>query len=244
MTAEDTNNFEENIESLEHEEEPTDQGATARGVPKKAKLPSRNTVARQERRLRSEAKKTRKRRLYTAGGSLIAIALIAGLVLPSIGGGVRSGSDNQDVVVKELVGTQIAIQPGGVVSDTSSISYSTTPPTSGPRLELAADWGVHDKQISDGQAVRNLEYGAVIFNHGLSDADAVKLADFARQQPGYPGCLLVNPHNGLDSGEVVMTSWGWLQETKVDDQESMQAFVDDHLNKGPLFMGSTCGASG
>ena len=41
-----------------------------------------------------------------------------------------------------------------------------------------------------------------------------------------------------------MTSWGWLQETKVDDQESMQAFVDDHLNKGPLFMGSTCGASG
>ena len=41
MTAEDTNNFEENIDSLEHEEEPTDQSATARGVPKKAKLPSR-----------------------------------------------------------------------------------------------------------------------------------------------------------------------------------------------------------
>ena len=91
----------------------------------RVKQASRNTVARQQRRTRSEAKKTRKRRFYTAGGSLIALALIAGLVLPSVGGGVNTASENNRQALKDLIGIQVEIQPGDVVTDTSSIANSS-----------------------------------------------------------------------------------------------------------------------
>lgn len=245
MTAEDTNDPEKNNASNEHSDGAITPDHGARKPATKPKLPSRNTIARQERRLRSDAKKTRKRRLYTAGGSLIALALIAGLVLPSIGGGSGSSSPgNQDVVVKEREGTEVEIQVGEVIADTSSTIYATTPPTSGPRLEQPSDWGVHVEQIPDGQAVRNLEYGAVIFNHGLAGEDLDKLSEFAKAQQGYPGCFIVHPHPAIKPGQVIMTSWGWLHEVRAENQESMQKFVDDHRNKGPLFVDNACGTGG
>jgi len=237
---------EQNNNSIELNDETDDPGyqesvASSR-TSGKAKQASRSTVARQERRIRSEAKKARKRRIYTAGGSLIALALIAGLVLPSIGGGISTASETSDQVVKNLTGEKIEIQPGEIITDASVVQYATTPPTSGPRLAQLAEWGFHSEQVNDGIIVRNLEYGGVVFNHGLQGNAVQELKAFVEGLPGYPGCYLVNPYPGIQDGQVVMTAWGWTHEVKADNTNEMDQFAKDHRNKGPLYINNACEA--
>ncbi len=209
--------------------------------------PSRRTVAREQRRRRSESKRSRRRRFYMIGGSAIALALIAGLVLPSVGGlGVPAATDRPPVEDRgPLTGTEIDIQPGSLIEPGTEITYTTTPPTSGPRLESAAAWGVHGEQVPDEIIVRNLEQGAVVFNHGLAEESALAdLQSFVEGLEGYPGCYIVQPYPGVPDGSVTLTSWGWTHTAELSDKTAMDEFVIDHRNQAPLFLDNNCGPGG
>lgn len=222
-----------------------DRIATSRSRAR-ARPPSKRTISREDRRRRSEAKKSRKRRFYMAGGGAIALALIAGLVLPSVGGGgvAREPAANP-VEAAVSVGTPVEIQTGDLVDDGTEITYSTYPPTSGPRLAQGAEWGLHATQLPDEAIVRNLEQGAVIFNHNLTDAaDLETLNSYVEGLPGYPGCYVVHAYAQVPQGSVTLTSWGWTETVKPSNRDAMESFVAQHRNKGPSFLDSTCGTGG
>ncbi len=67
------------------------------------------------------------------------------------------------------------------------------------------------------------------------------LNEFVLTQPGFPGCFIVQPHDAVSPGEVVLTAWGWLQRFSGVDAEGMQWFIDTHKNQAPERLGSTCG---
>ncbi len=232
---------------------PEDGGSVAVGAPgtgaRREKGPSKLTISREDRRRRSQARKARRKLLYGVGGGLIAVALITGLVLPSVGHlGVGPSNDGSGSSTAQgstpSVGTQLPIQFAGIVEvGTAHEAYETSPPTSGPRYAEAVEWGAYETQQPDEAVVRNLELGGIVVNHNLSDeAQIDNLETFIEAQPGYPGCFVVQPYESLASGSVTITSWGWLDSYTAVDRAAMQGFIADHRNAGPLFVGSTCGS--
>ena len=128
--------------------------------------PLRRTISREERRGSAPtAKRSRRRRIYMAGGMIIALALIAGLALPSIGLGTTG---DLPVSERELAGTLVDEQPHEIIEPGADADYSTSPPTSGPSYDEPVAWGIYTEQIADESIVRNLQYGAIVFNHSLT----------------------------------------------------------------------------
>ena len=203
--------------------------------------PSRRTVARQERRQRATVKRTRKRRFFMAGGLIIALALIAGLALPSFGVNPTPTAPEP----REVAGTQLAIQEGDLLGPGETAQYDTSPPTSGPSWAEAAAWGVHEEQAADEAVVRNLRNGGIAFNYRLaSDSQRTELQAFVESLPGYPDCYVLQPHAEVDEGEITLTAWGWVDTLTPGDTGAMRDFVDDHRANGPdaESPGEACGA--
>jgi hypothetical protein len=222
--------------------------APRRGT-RREKGPSRRTVSREDRRRRSASRKTRRRTLYGLGGGSIALMLIAGLFLPNVGLGNTGTTDNGSGSVTSQgdlpsVGTPFAIQAASVIeAGAAHAAYSSNPPTSGPRYEEGIEWGVHAESQADEAVVRNLEQGGVVVNYNLTDQVQIDdLTSYLESQPGYPGCFIMQPYESVAAGSVTLTSWGWSESYTGVDQLSMEAFVEDHRNDGPLFLGNTCGA--
>ena len=174
-----------------------------------------------------------------AGGLLIALALIAGLALPSF------GVTPQAPQPREVAGTQLAIQTGDLLEPGEETEYDTAPPTSGPSWAEAAVWGIHEEQAPDEAVVRNLRSGAIVFNHNLADDNQrAELQTFVERLPGYPDCYVMQPYAGVDESEVELTAWGWLDSATPTEIDAMRAFVDDHRANGPdaESRGDSCGS--
>jgi hypothetical protein len=208
------------------------------------KGPSRRTVVRDDRRLRSQRKKARRRLFLGLGGGAIALALIIGLVLPSVGflgsGGSQTGAANDGTVATGTaagqsslpsVGTQIDIAPGeGLI------------PTTGPSGAEALAWGVYETRQPDTRLVGNLEQGGIVLSYNLSDDTAVdELSEFVHGLPGYPACYVLQPHALVTEGSVTLSSWGWIENYSGVDRSGMESFIVDHRNNGDLFLDSICG---
>ncbi len=221
------------------ESESEARGGSARAQ----RRPSKRTISREQRRQRSEQRRGRRRRFYLAGGGIIALALIAGLVLPSIGVQPTAVAEQPDEDVVPVVGTEVAVQPGGIIEPGEEAVYDMSPPTSGPRLATGAEWGFHDEQAPDEAVVRNLEQGAVVFNHSPGDPGLAGLRSFIEGLPGYPGCYVAHPYAGVAEGEVVLTAWGWTHTAAVGDTDEMELFATNRKNQAPLFIDGSCGAS-
>mgnify|MGYP001181186595 CR=1 FL=1 len=233
-------------EQLKNDETDVSREPFATG--RRPKGPSKQTITRGARRHRSETRKARKRLLYGIGGGLIALALITGLVLPSVGPlGSGDSSTNSSPTANGAapsVGTFMPIQSGEVIVEGAiHDGYSSLPPTSGPRYANAVEWGSYDEQQPDEAVVRNLEEGGIVVNHNLTDSSEIEnLRSFIEKQPGYPGCFLLQPYLSLPSGSVTITSWGWRDSYSSVDRGALQNFIEDHRNAAPLYMGTTCGA--
>jgi hypothetical protein len=217
----------------------------------RVKGPSKRTEVRESRRVRSQARRTRRRLLIGLGGGAIAAALIAGLVLPSVGalgGGGRDAAASQTGTSAEgqlpTVGSKFPAQDAGVIElGEPHGGYSSSPPTSGPRYAVSTAWGTFDEKIADEVVVRNLEQGGVVFNHNITnDAALDDLKAYVEIQPGFPGCFLLQPNEAVPEGTVTLTAWEWLANYAPSDVAGMQEFVKDHRNSAPLFLSNTCGA--
>ena len=212
------------------------------------KRASKRTVSRDERRRRSAGRKTRRRTLFGIGGGAIALMLIAGLVVPSLGGMGTvynpAANDGSNQPPPEQVGTDVPIMAGEVIAlDAAHEPYTTLPPTSGPRYEEPAPWGISSTQLAEEAVVRNLEHGAVAINHNVTDpAVVLVLREFIEEQQNYPACIVAQPHGSVPAGQVVLTAWGVTETYEPDDRVGMQRFIGTHSNVGPLFVDATCGA--
>ena len=198
------------------------------------------------RRRRSVARKARRRLLLGIGGGAIALALILGLIIPSIGNIATPSSDGASTGNLPSVGTQIGVQDGGVIEPGAEHEpYVALPPTSGPRYATGAAWGVHEEPVADEFVLRNLEVGGVAVNHNLTD-EALRqelLTFFEEQQSIAPGCLILRPYPDLAPRAVALTAWGWSDSFVGLDRSGVQAFIDDHRNQGPLYVGVDCVAN-
>ena len=223
-----------------NEKQPNSDSAAQRAADDR-RGPSRRTASREERRNRAASRRARKRRFYMAGGLVIALALIAGLALPSF------GIVNQTTDVPQAeprAGTQLAVQDGDTLAPGETAQYDTDPPTSGPSWVEGAPWGVNAEQQPNEAVVRNLRNGAIVFNYALSDEAAVAdLQSFVEGLANYPDCYVMQPHSAVPEGSVSLAAWGWTDTVAPDAAAAMQAFVNDHRANGPGSMARAANAN-
>jgi len=215
------------------------------------RLGSRRTQNRTDRRHRAQGRRTRRNLYIGFGGGAVALALIAGLFLPSVqlfnGGSPNpdpSGTPTptSDIPTPEPVGTFFESLGQEHVGEGTSPEYNSTPPTSGPHYITPSDWGVHESQQPDGAVVHNLEHGGINVNYNSKDdTEIAALRTFLEGQVTFPGCFVLHPYADIAEGSVALTSWQWLKEFDGVDTAGMQEFINAHINRAPEHLGLDCG---
>lgn len=191
----------------------------------------RRAQARDARRSRALTRKRRRRIFLWVAVAIGSLALIVGLVLPSLPIGPRAADGSRSGGPGERIPDMgnAHILPGA-----DHTPYNSIPPTSGPHYANEVPWGVYQEPQVDERVVHNLEHGGVAFNYNLSDQPTIDgLVKFVQEQNRYPCYLVAQPYPKLPEGKIVLTAWGVLQEFDSVDAAGMQTFVDAYRNKGP-----------
>lgn len=128
------------------------------------------------------------------------------------------------------------------VAEGTDIDYNSNPPTSGPHYTVQADAGIYDEAPPDGQLVHNLEHGYVIISYkpgAVSDEELEQMRqqvlDLSKNNPR----LILTPRSSLDV-PIALTSWGYLQNLEAYDPETVEAFYNAHIARGPECSDGLC----
>lgn len=187
-----------------------------------------------------------------AGLALLVVAVMSGISpaqpSPSSPTGPTSAASSLELTPAPATPTESAVRGETQVpieADTThvgegqSISYTTSPPTSGRHYTRTAPYAVADVATAPGYWVHNLEHGgiAVLFRCA-SDcaviADELRSTLMPRVPPSKFGApkLLATPADGLSSAFAVV-AWGWILELNALDVEAILGFYGRHVDQGP-----------
>ncbi len=107
--------------------------------------------------------------------------------------------------------------------------YSSSPPTSGPRLAFIADWGVHRVPVPLELQAHNLEHGGALLQYNCPRGcpDLVdKLEALARERD----LVLVAPYPWMKP-RLALTAWGRLETLDSFEEPRVRAFLDAYLGR-------------
>ncbi len=170
-------------------------------------------------------RKVRKWGFFGAAGTIAALIIIS-FSLSAFPGGLSSDTVGRTSIV-EGVGRFVETKGADHVPEGQTVSYSTTPPTSGSHWPTPASCGIYDTELPDEQVVHNMEHGHVIISYNLTDpAEVSRLLEVAGSLPELERWAIVRPYSKIDPGMVVMTAWGVRDDIEGVDEVKIRAFYD------------------
>ena len=108
------------------------------------------------------------------------------------------------------------------------VTFTYSPPTSGPHRFPAPPPGIYDSPIAEPTQVAALEEGAVMLQYS-SGVDAAAIASL-EQLAGEDGVIVAPGVRPFDnSSAVAFTAWGHRQLCTAVDVSMAQAFIDDRV---------------
>jgi len=128
-----------------------------------------------------------------------------------------------------LLGEAFAILKADHVSVGDTPTYNSNPPTSGPHAN-ALPWGFNTSEISDINAVHNLEHGGIWISY--KDISAEQIAVLKTIATANSGSVIVSPRAANDS-PVAVVSWGRLMQLDTVDIEQINQFITTNKNNSP-----------
>lgn len=116
----------------------------------------------------------------------------------------------------------------------TSVTYSTTPPTSGPHWPTWMPCGVF-QETPDELLVHNLEHGNIVVSYRLADTREVdRLVDAVQAIREFRQWGIVRPYPRLEEGTVAVTAWGVIETFRGADAQRLARFFQEHAGKrGP-----------
>ncbi len=189
--------------------------------------------------------------LAMGGMGLLAILIIAGLALPSFGGGGGRSTTNETLANRPTgaaaPGTFFAEQSRDhlqVGERNTAGYYNSTPPTSGLHAPSWVDCGIHDDPIENEFQVHNLEHGFVLIQYNSEDETLLtELTSVVRQLDQWPNYLILAPYPDMES-TIALTAWGVAQFMETVDPSDIEAFATAYRGRGPEANTPSCGAGG
>ncbi|MBI4160736.1 MAG: DUF3105 domain-containing protein [Candidatus Yanofskybacteria bacterium] len=118
------------------------------------------------------------------------------------------------------------------ISDGSTVSYNSNPPTSGDHYVTPAPARFYDKELSDEQLVHNLEHGQIwiAYKSGLPETVVKTLKKLSG------GNVAVTPRSKNDT-DIAIVAWGRLDKFNLEggtfDAQRIKDFISRYQNQGP-----------
>ena len=198
---------------------------------------------RAERRSRSDSRRRRKRYIYTAVGSIIALLFIGSLLVP--GGSGFSSSSN----VRLNTGGPVEILQdqgrGHIELGTSGGPYFTTPAASGPHYGVTplnqhesvpfgtpARWGTYGQPLGDEVQIHNLEHGGIVINYRCEEDCAELVGQLETLIPSSHAQFILAPYPNMDT-RIAITSWRHILQMDEFDADQINEFIDAYLDRAP-----------
>ncbi len=209
------------------------------------------TEKRRARQGRRQQKSRVKAYLAMGGMGLLAILIIAGLALPSFGGGGSTRTTTETLSDRPTG----ASAPGTFFADQGRVHldigernpadyYNSTPPTSGTHAPSWVDCGVHDEPIEDEFQVHNLEHGFVLVQYNPAVENlGTELEGIVRQLDQWPNHLILAPYPDMETS-IALTAWRVAQFMEVVSPSEIGAFATAYRGRGPEANTPSCGAGG
>ena len=181
--------------------------------------------------------------LAGVGMGVLAVLIIAGLALPSFGGGGQAPQqtflDRGGFLARPDPG------PGAVVEDQGRLHfdnlsdradegyYITYPPTSGTHSPSWDRCGIFLEPVPEEIQVHNLEHGFVVIQYNSDDlAFKNELESVVRDLPDYPLYYMFAPYPDMES-PISMTAWNRLLLLDSVDEDAIREFADAYQARGP-----------
>ena len=204
-------------------------------------------ISETERRKARQSRNKQKNRvikiLAAVGMGILAILIIAGLALPSFGGG--GSTTVQDFLDRGGFFARPAPGPGEEVEDlgrvhfdtlserASSGYYNSSPATSGTHSPTWERCGIFEEPVQDEILVHNLEHGFVNVHYNTTDPILIgQVEAAARGLPGWPNYYLFAPYPDMDA-TIALTAWNRVLYLDSVDEDAMQQFADAYQARGP-----------
>ena len=128
------------------------------------------------------------------------------------------------------LGQEVPILGQNHVPPGTKVEYHSNPPTSGDHWPAPAPWGVYRSPQPDEQLVHNLEHGGVWISYqGIDDSTRAKLEVFGQK---YPDAVVVTPRPENDR-KIALASWGRFEKSDVLNEERIERFIRENVNKSP-----------
>ena len=190
----------------------------------------------------SRPKKKKTNKLYIVASAVIALLVIGGFIIPSLvgrgggGGGARTGTDSAFV---QGIGVQHPIMldtyPDPHVREGVTVSYSTTPPTSGKHLSQWAECGFFEEGLPDERITHNLEHGNIVVSYNLATTEEIdQLRTALESIEFYDQWGLTRSYDKIPQGTVALATWGVLDTIEGIDPDRMNSFFSTYAgNLGP-----------
>ena len=114
--------------------------------------------------------------------------------------------------------------------------YNSDPPTTGPHVVPAAEWGVHDSPLPKEVLPHNMEHGGVVILYDcsageapLDDTECQELRDqltaITESNRSNGKLILMTPYSGMEH-PIALTAWRNLDAFDQFDGQRVQAFID------------------
>ena len=115
------------------------------------------------------------------------------------------------------------------VPDGQTVSYNSTPPTSGAHWDRWADCGIYDEEVPDERSVHNLEHGHVVISYNLSEADDIdRMKQLAGDLSEFRRWGVVRPYSKIAEGSVAMAAWGVIDQFQGVDEDRIRRFYESY----------------
>ncbi len=163
---------------------------------------------------------TRRRRYLLIGGGLAAVIAVVAVVV-----GARALQGPQPGEAVPGMGN-LHLQS----LDQPHAAYNSSPPTSGPHIELHAERQVSREPVAPEIQVHELEHGGIFINYNCAaydgDCDTLinELAEIATARQG----VFVAPYEDMESA-IALTAWERIDRLDSVDRERISAFIDAYI---------------
>ena len=127
------------------------------------------------------------------------------------------------------IGTPVPDEGASHVAEGTSVSYATTPPTSGSHWPVWAPCGAYSNQVPDEVIIHNLEHGNVVISHNLTDPDQLsRLIQLTGSLVDFDKWGVLRPYSDIDKGFVGMSAWTVVDLFQGVDVERIRRFYDTY----------------
>lgn len=192
------------------------------------------------RRNRSDSRKRRKRYVFIAIGSTVALLFIASLLVP--GGSGHSTSSNANLNTGGPVEILDDQGRGHIEPGTPGGPYFTRPAASGPHwitnpsdlvpTGSPARWGNYGQPLGDEVQIHNLEHGGIVINYNCNEGCSELVGQLESLIPGNGAQFILAPYPNMES-RIAITSWRHIDHMDEFDADRLNEFIDSYLDRAP-----------